>query len=167
MGDLIQSAEIYEAFDGNAVEVEMMLDYMTNHELSPRTVYRQIVAYYQSRPNKFAPLIEMDLFTDIHGVPAPPYYPSRSSSRASASSSSSANEDTRHIHNPPAPDANRQRICRLCAAEVLLYGVKDWWVRERRKAVKDGKLPERKDCEHGRDCEDVDDPAHAKECKLT
>lgn len=42
VGDLIQSAEIYDAFDGNTVEVEMMLEYMTSHELTPRAVYRQV-----------------------------------------------------------------------------------------------------------------------------
>lgn len=127
----------------------------------------QIIAFYQSRPTKFAPLIEMDLFTDIHGVPAPPYYPPRSTSRASASSSSSSvnNDTTANVHSPPAPDANRSRICRACAGEVLIYSIKNWWIRERRDAVKKGKMRERKDCEHGRTCGDINDPTHGKECE--
>lgn len=110
----------------------------------------------------------MDLFTDIHGVPAPPYYPPRSSSRASATSSSSSvvNDTAANVHSPPAPDANRNRICRLCAAEVLIYSIKSWWIRERRNAVKKGKMQERKDCEHGRNCDDINDPAHGKECEF-
>lgn len=42
VADLIQSAEVYDCFDGNTVEVEIMLDYMTSRQLSPRHVYRQV-----------------------------------------------------------------------------------------------------------------------------
>ncbi len=39
VGDLIQSTEVYECFDGNAVEVEIMLDYLGNQRISPRHIY--------------------------------------------------------------------------------------------------------------------------------
>lgn len=42
VGDLIQSSEVYDAFDGNAVEVEIMLDYFTAKRISPRDVYREV-----------------------------------------------------------------------------------------------------------------------------
>jgi len=45
IGDLIQSAEVYECFDGNAVEVDIMLDYMTAHRLSPRHIYREVCLF--------------------------------------------------------------------------------------------------------------------------
>lgn len=42
IGDLIQSAEVYECFDCNTVEVEIMLDYLTTQRLSPRHIYREV-----------------------------------------------------------------------------------------------------------------------------
>lgn len=57
----------------------------------------------------------------------------------------------------PDPNASRRFICRLCAAEVFLYGLRDWWVRERRKAVLDGKLEERRDCPDGPSCRQLSD----------
>jgi E3 ubiquitin-protein ligase CHFR len=39
ISDLIQSTEVYECFDGNAVEVEIMLDYLSTQNISPRQIY--------------------------------------------------------------------------------------------------------------------------------
>ncbi len=39
VADLIQSTEVYECFDGNAVEVEIMLDYLSNQHITPRHIY--------------------------------------------------------------------------------------------------------------------------------
>ncbi|KAI0304462.1 hypothetical protein B0F90DRAFT_1809281 [Multifurca ochricompacta] len=104
IGDLIQSTEVYECFDGNAVE---------------------IVQHILAQPRKFAPLIELDLFVDVHSVSPGP---------------------------EPGLDAPRQRICRMCATEVLLYGLKDWWVRERKKGFLDASIAERPDCLDGPTC---------------
>jgi len=78
-----------------------------------------------SQPRGFAPLIELDLFVDVHSVPPGP---------------------------EPGLDAPRQRICRMCAAEVLLYGLKDWWIRERKKGLLDANIAERPDCPDGTTC---------------
>jgi hypothetical protein len=78
-----------------------------------------------SQPRKFAPLIELDLFVDVHSVPPGP---------------------------EPGLDAPRQRICRMCAVEVLLYGLKDWWIRERKKGLLDATVSERPDCLDGPAC---------------
>jgi hypothetical protein len=60
-----------------------------------------------------------------------------------------------------APDAPRTRVCRACAADVLLWGLRAWWVRERAYgAGPDG----RPDCPDGRACPRQGDLAHAKEC---
>jgi E3 ubiquitin-protein ligase CHFR len=40
IGDLIQSTEVYECFDGNAVEVEVMLDCLGTQHISPRHIWR-------------------------------------------------------------------------------------------------------------------------------
>ncbi|KAI0252330.1 hypothetical protein BJV78DRAFT_1124784 [Lactifluus subvellereus] len=131
IGDLIQSTEVYECFDGNAVEVEIMLDYLGTQNISPRHIYCEaslpisIVQHIMSQPRKFAPLIELDLFVDVHSVPPGP---------------------------EPGLDAPRQRICRMCAAEVLLYGLKDWWIRERKKGLLDATVSERPDCLDGPAC---------------
>ena len=42
VGDLIQSSEIYDCFDGNTVEVDYMLDHLTAQRLTPRHVYREV-----------------------------------------------------------------------------------------------------------------------------
>ena len=73
----------------------------------------------------FAPLIELDLFLDVHNVPPGP---------------------------EPGIDAPRQRICRMCATEVLLYGLKDWWIRERKKGFLDASVADRPDCSDGPTC---------------
>lgn len=46
VGDLIQSSEVYDAFDGNAVEVEIMLDYLTAQRISPKEVYREVCYFF-------------------------------------------------------------------------------------------------------------------------
>ena len=144
VGDLIQSTEVYECFDGNTVEVEIMLDYLGNQHITPRHIYgearllffslhrnldatnsSQILQYILSQPRMFAPLIELDLFLDVHNVPAGP---------------------------EPSIDSPRERICRMCATEVLLYGLKDWWVRERKKGFLDASVTERPDCPEGPTC---------------
>jgi E3 ubiquitin-protein ligase CHFR len=137
---------VYECFDGNAVEVEIMLDYLGTQNISPRQIYceaslpisvlkcvrltlppssLQVVQHILSQPRKFAPLIELDLFVDVHSVPPGP---------------------------EPGLDAPRQRICRMCAVEVLLYGLKDWWIRERKKGLLDATVSERPDCLDGPAC---------------
>jgi E3 ubiquitin-protein ligase CHFR len=42
ISDLIQSTEVYECFDGNAVEVEIMLDYLGTQNILPRQIYGQV-----------------------------------------------------------------------------------------------------------------------------
>ena len=42
VGDLIQSSEIYDCFDGNTIEVDYMLDHLTAQRLTPRHVYREV-----------------------------------------------------------------------------------------------------------------------------
>lgn len=42
IGDLIQSSDVYECFNSNTVEVEIMLDYITAQGLSPRHIYRDV-----------------------------------------------------------------------------------------------------------------------------
>ena len=49
-------------------------------------------------------------------------------------------------------DAPRSRICRLCATEVFLWGLRDWWVRERRKGFLDEHVTRRPDCPDGSGC---------------
>ncbi|KAI5123173.1 hypothetical protein M0805_000873 [Coniferiporia weirii] len=136
VGDLIQSAEVYDCFDGNTVEVEFMIEYMTAHGLSPRHIYRQIAAHIQSQPDGFQPLIDQEIFMDMHAV--------------------SGGVD-------PDPNAPRRFICRPCATEVFLYGLRDWWIRERGRAVRDGSLARRRDCPQGRTCGNIHDVAHARE----
>jgi len=136
VADLIQSADVYECFDSNTVEVDYMIDYLVTQRLTPRHIYREIVGNIQSQPRGFTPLIELDLFVDVHAVAS---------------------------GIDPDPEAARSRICRLCATEVLLWGLKDWWVRERQKGFLQGNVLGRKDCPEGSGCGRQKDLAHARE----
>ncbi|EKM79362.1 hypothetical protein AGABI1DRAFT_40399 [Agaricus bisporus var. burnettii JB137-S8] len=122
IGDLIECSFIYDCFDGNNVEVEIMLDYLTAQRLTPKHIYREIIAHTQSQPRGFRTLIGRNIFSEIHGA-----------------------VDT-------DPDIPRSRICRLCAAEVFFAGLKDWWVRERQKGFLEPNVANRKDCPHGEAC---------------
>ncbi|KAJ8595226.1 hypothetical protein M405DRAFT_857457 [Rhizopogon salebrosus TDB-379] len=136
VGDLIQSSEVYGCFDNNTVEVDIMLDYLTAQELTPRHIYREVASHIQSQPSGFRPLIELDLFVDIHSV--------------------TAGID----ENPNAP---RNRICRHCATEVMLWGIKEWWIRERQKGFLEETVTRRPDCKEGSSCSRQKDLAHARE----
>ncbi|PPQ66259.1 hypothetical protein CVT24_007277 [Panaeolus cyanescens] len=125
LADLIQSVDVYDCFDGNTVEVEIMLEYLTRQGLTPRYIYREIIQHIQKLPRGFATLVELDLFSDVH-----PVTPGAE----------------------PNPDAPRNKICRICAAEVFLWGVKEWWIRERQKRIGGETLALRRDCPDGVHC---------------
>ncbi|KAJ7189858.1 hypothetical protein GGX14DRAFT_382823 [Mycena pura] len=125
VGDLIQSSAVYECFNSNTVEVEIMLDYLTAQRITPRHIYREIVTRIQAQPRAFLPLIESELFVDVHALPA---------------------------GTDPDPHAPRNRICRQCAAEVFLYGLRDWFLRERQKGFLEESVLNKKDCVDGAEC---------------
>lgn len=135
--DLIQSSDVYDCFDGNTVEVDIMLEYLETQRLTPRHIYREIIQDLQKRPQGFLKLIELELFNEIHAVPA---------------------------GIEPNADAPRNRACRLCAAEIFLWGLKDWWIKERAKGFLEESIMKRKDCPDLNLCiRQKDDPAHARE----
>ncbi|KAJ3747103.1 hypothetical protein DFH05DRAFT_773904 [Lentinula detonsa] len=133
ISDLIQSSDVYECFNSNTIEVEIMLDYITTQGLSPRHIYRDIVKHILEQPRQFQPLIEMDLFTISH---------------VAAESDSSATPHT---------------ICRSCACEIFIWGLKDWWIRERRKGFLEESVMNRKDCPEGSGCVMQTEFDHARE----
>lgn len=83
------------------------------------------MTHLQKSPTGFQPLFDLDLFSELHAVS-----PSR---------------------NTPQ-DGARTRICRLCAAEIFFWGLKDWWIRERKKGFVEERVMNRKDCPDGRMC---------------
>jgi len=42
LADMIQSSDVYECFDGNTVEVDIMLEYLETQRLTPRHIYREV-----------------------------------------------------------------------------------------------------------------------------
>ncbi|KAJ7781779.1 hypothetical protein DFH07DRAFT_791505 [Mycena maculata] len=137
VGDLIQSSAVYECcFHSNTVEVEIMLDYLTVQRITPRHIYREIVTHIQAQPGAFLPLIDLELFVDIHAMPA---------------------------GVDPDPAAPRSRICRLCAAEVFLYGLREWFLRERQKGFLEESVSNRPDCVDGAECVSQRNLEHARE----
>ncbi len=77
-------------------------------------------------PRQFAPLLEAELFVDMYNVVP--------------------GEDVDH-------SASRNRICRLCATEVMLWGLRAWWLQERKKGLLEESVLKRPDCPEGRMCE--------------
>jgi E3 ubiquitin-protein ligase CHFR len=144
ISDLIQSSEVYDCFEENAYEVEILLDYITSQRLTPRHIYgevcfckharllpsgltsqSQIIIHIQSQPEAFAPLIELNLFA------AP--------------------------GTDPNPESPRNLICRMCAADVLLWGLREWWIRERQKGFLSEDVLKRQDCSQGQQCDRQND----------
>ncbi|KAK0187938.1 hypothetical protein F5146DRAFT_1061399 [Armillaria mellea] len=134
--DFVQSPEVYECFNDNHIEVDIMLDYLAVRRIMPKNIYRDIVTYIQSQPHGFQPLLKLELFRDVHPVVA---------------------------GTDPDPATPRQKICRACATEVLLWGLKDWWLRERQKGIAEGHILSREDCPQGSRCSRQTDVDHAKE----
>ena len=90
-----------------------------------RRLRLQIVQWVQKLPRGFGTLIDLELFSDIHAV-APGIELN--------------------------PDAPRNRACRLCAAEIFLWGLKEWWLREREKGGPDAPNNTRRDCPDAATC---------------
>ena len=42
VGDLVQSGDVYEMFDGNMAEVDNLIDFMTAQRISPKHIFRQV-----------------------------------------------------------------------------------------------------------------------------
>ncbi|KAF9013399.1 hypothetical protein BDQ17DRAFT_600044 [Cyathus striatus] len=137
LSDFIQSPAVYDCFGSNAVEVDIMIEYLSAQRLSPREIYQEIVAHIQCEPGGFWRLVQMDLFRDIY--------------------------DSVPSGVDPGPNAPRNKICRHCATEVFLWGLKGWWVRERRKGSLSGNTFNRKDCPNGINCDCQTDSVHARD----
>lgn len=86
------------------------------------------------QPHSFMSLIDSGIFDDLHGV--------------------AGGDD-------PDPTAPRRRICRLCAAQLLIHGMKDWWIRERRHGNLPNDVVMRKDCSNGCGCDKQSDPSES------
>ncbi|KXN93396.1 E3 ubiquitin-protein ligase CHFR [Leucoagaricus sp. SymC.cos] len=136
--DFIQCPYVYDCFDGNNVEVDFVIDYMRVQNITPKHIYREIVTYIQSQPRGFQPLIEANIFNEYQNVESGPV-------------------------EPIPPNPSRARICRLCAAEVFIWGLKRWWIRERQKGFLDPGITSRQDCPHGPVCAHQKDISHARE----
>ena len=78
-----------------------------------------------STPQGFRPLIDAEVFTDSHRVAG---------------------------GHEPDSTTPRNRICRICATEILLWGLRAWWILERKKGRLDEDVIKRPDCPEGRDC---------------
>lgn len=50
LGDLIQAADIYECFEGNTVEVDVLFDYLTEHRMTPKQIYQEVRVPRTLRP---------------------------------------------------------------------------------------------------------------------
>ncbi|KAH6912790.1 hypothetical protein BKA70DRAFT_1370273 [Coprinopsis sp. MPI-PUGE-AT-0042] len=134
ISDLIESADVYDCFDGNNFEVDVVFDYLRTHDKTPRHLYREIIAHLLSQPRGLLPLLESDAFSEING---------------------SGPENV--------PQGPHNRICRVCAYEVLIWGMREWWVRERQKGLLDPSILRRPDCHEGSRCQRQRETAHAKE----
>lgn len=82
--------------------------------------------------------------------------PSSSAVAAAHSSSASAVTAPTSSANPSAALPRRRRVCRECATEIFIHGLKDWWAREMATTLGKERLPAwvtaRKMCENGEGC---------------
>ncbi|CUA68171.1 hypothetical protein RSOLAG22IIIB_03410 [Rhizoctonia solani] len=281
---LIESDRVYDIFNNNSIEVEILFDYLREAEITPNMIYLDIIDHIQSMPEGFEPMIARDVFRGSHpvdmrvsdaqytadrsreqlpsvlfaeftdeedsdderederrrtGVSAGGSQVNRSSGRltngsssglANGSSSTLANgsetspttvlprladlmRSMRDTETPPSltlpavssrrapngsissipvppsmtsistsplassipvppPSSRRRRICRECATEVFLSGLKDWWAREMRTPIGKERLPvwviSRQVCESGEACVEQMNNDHAKTfCHVT
>jgi len=104
--------------------------------VTPKQIYQEIAQHIQNTPEKFTPLFDMELFTEIHGVAG---------------------------GIDPNPAAPRQTICRWCATEIFLWGIRDWWIRERKKGRVSAAILAKPGCASGKSCLNQKDPDHARE----
>lgn len=134
--DLVQSTEMYDCFEGNSYEVDILLEYLSSRDIKPRRILADIVEVYRSTPEGFRPLINNGVFTDIWSVEPTP---------------------------DPNPNAPRRLCCRMCAAEILLSGLRGWWTTERTRGSVRPEVLARKDCPSGASCHEQTNLAHAKD----
>ncbi|KAG8752740.1 hypothetical protein FRC14_006744 [Serendipita sp. 396] len=113
---------------------------------------------------------------DVSTISQPPNITSQPDDvRSNSSSDSDDGDDSRSRRRSSPPPENSaspngphlSKICRKCAAEVFFWGARDWWIKERAKAVASNELAEdirkRKDCENIGACEREFDNSHARE----
>ncbi|EJT98826.1 hypothetical protein DACRYDRAFT_118588 [Dacryopinax primogenitus] len=66
---------------------------------------------------------------------------------------------------PPQPPVYFTRICRDCSEQVFIWGIYDWWVRERSlvEAAIPATVRAKKDCVNGRRCDHQGSASHSRE----
>ncbi|KAG8747609.1 hypothetical protein FRC10_000151 [Ceratobasidium sp. 414] len=106
---LIENGKVYEVFNGNTIEVEIMFDYLREAEISPNMIYLDIVDHILAIPEGFEPLIASDLFSGSHQpdlrVPDSQYMAERSGGESRAirgASSGSIARMSRSDVEPPS-----------------------------------------------------------------
>ncbi|KZW00890.1 hypothetical protein EXIGLDRAFT_745330 [Exidia glandulosa HHB12029] len=135
LSDLIQAPELYEVFSDNTYEVDLLVDYLRERAINPRTIYIEMVNFLSTSPRGFATLVSSGLFNDVHGAGAA----------------------------DPESTAPRRRVCRDCAGEIFISSLMLWWVMERKKGDVDASVTNRPDCKSGPRCENQSNLEHAKE----
>lgn len=68
LGDMVLSADIYECFEGNTVEVEIFFDYLTWHGVAPEMIYQEVCAPRVSRrmPSNLFPRLSHTFRTPLN-----------------------------------------------------------------------------------------------------
>ncbi|CAE6435348.1 unnamed protein product [Rhizoctonia solani] len=269
---LIESDRIYDIFNNNSIEVEILFDYLREAEITPNMIYLDIIDHILATPEGFEPMIARDAFrgshpvdmrvsdaqyaaarsreqlpsvsfseftdeedsdderederrrtgvsasgSDVNGVSSRLVNGSSSTLTNGAPSGPTDGDETspttvlpaladlmRSMHDtetppsltlpavsrrvpngsmssisipppvsavpapppPPPPSSRRRRICRECATEVFLSGLKDWWAREMCTPIGKERLPvwvvSRQTCGNGDACAEQLNNDHAK-----
>lgn len=135
LSDLIQAPELYEIFENNSYEADILIEYLREKQITPQTIYSEMIEYYTKLPQGFAVMIASGVFNDMHGP---------------------------GIANPD-PSAPRRKACRDCAGEIFISSLMLWWILERKKAQLDEHVAARPNCGNGPHCEMQSNLEHAKE----
>ncbi|CAE6527540.1 unnamed protein product [Rhizoctonia solani] len=65
---LIESDRIYDIFNNNSIEVEILFDYLREAEITPNMIYLDIIDHIQATPEGFESMIARDAFRGSHPV---------------------------------------------------------------------------------------------------
>jgi E3 ubiquitin-protein ligase CHFR len=149
--DLMLSTQVYACFNGNYIEVEIMLEYLSAKSIAPASIYQQVCSF---RCQELLPLMSLQIVE---------YLRTRTDGYRALLETGLFQPDDDHLADHTTLQNNR--CCRSCSSKIFFWGLMDWWIRERKKGQIDAS--KRKDCVDGRDCVSQGDIGVFSPCEVS
>ncbi|KAG9017041.1 hypothetical protein FRB90_001979 [Tulasnella sp. 427] len=162
---MIQSLDVYDAFNGNTTEVELLFDWLREDGRGPRGILLSMIEKVRQSTGGFQALIDQGVFSHqpnddaasdapIPVLPPPPA-PAAAVNEASAPVPEAEAEPQPQPQldgnatdaapapapPPPPPPPSFTRICRECCHELFFHRLYDWWAEERQAIVDAANAP--------------------------